>query len=192
MDQLLAYKPKILAPGHTLPVIGEEAIRERLTDYRDAIRHVISETAKGMNAGLDPVTIASRLKLPEEQAKKPYLQEFYGHVGYASRHYFSGTLGWFDGNPTSIAKLPPAKEAARFIDLAGGAKKALAAAKRAQDKGDNQWAMELADRLIATDKQTADARKIKIKALRTMADQTVNAMTRNYYLLSARELEEAL
>jgi uncharacterized sulfatase len=145
-----------------------------------------------MNAGLSPVTIAADLKLPEDLASKPYLQEFYGNVGYASRAYFAGTLGWFDGNPTSLAELPPAMEAAKVIDLAGGAANVLSAAQAALSKNDAQWAMELADRLIVTDQYKTQASQIKIKALRYMADFTINAPTRNYYLLAARELEETL
>lgn len=190
MDQLMAYAPEILATGHTQPVIGAENIRQSLTDYRDAIRHVIAETAKGMNAGLDPVTIASQLQLPDELAQKPYLKEFYGHIGNASRSYFAGTLGWFDGNPTSIGELPPAVEANKIIALAGGADKVLAASQSALEQNENQWAMELADRLIAADTMVSEARQIKIQAMRTLADRTINAPTRNYYLLSARELEE--
>ena len=190
MDQLMSYGAEVLAPGHTQPVIGADTIRQVLTDYRDAIRHVVSETAKGMNAGLDPVTIAANLRLPDTLASKPYLQEFYGHVGYASQAYFAGTLGWFDGNPTSLGRLAPAVEAVEMIKLAGGADKVLAAAEQALLAGDAQWAMELADRLIAADEERAAARKVKVTALRILADQTVNAPTRNYYLLSARELEE--
>jgi alkyl sulfatase BDS1-like metallo-beta-lactamase superfamily hydrolase len=52
--------------------------------------------------------------------------------------------------------------------------------------------MELADRLIVTDQYKTQASQIKIKALRYMADFTINAPTRNYYLLAARELEETL
>ncbi len=192
MDQLMDFEPEILAPGHTQPVIGAEAIRAALTDYRDAIRYVISKTVEGMNAGLDPVTIAADLKLPEHLAFKPYLQEFYGDVGYASRAYFAGTLGWFDGNPTSLAELPPAVEAAKIIALAGGAEAVLAAARTALSDNDAQWAMELADRLIACNQHKAEASQLKIEALRHIADFTVNAPTRNYYLLSARELEETL
>lgn len=190
MDQLMAYQPEILAPGHTQPVIGADAIQQALTDYRDAIRHVVAETVKGMNAGLDPVTIAAQLKLPADRAQKPYLQEFYGHVGYASRAYFAGTLGWFDGNPTSLGELPPAAEAERMVTLIGGPSKVLDAAQTALDAGDAQWAMELADRLIALDTDTQAARALKVKALRVIADTTINAPTRNYYLLSAREIEE--
>lgn len=190
MDQLMAYGAEILAPGHTNPVIGAQTIREVLSNYRDAIRHVVAETVKGMNAGLDPVSIASDLQLPEELARQPHLQEFYGHVGYASRAYFAGTLGWFDGNPTSLGQLPAAAEAVEFIELAGGAGRVLSAAGKAVDDGKPQWAMELADRLIAAGSETAAARQVKAAALRALADRTVNAPTRNYYLLSARELEE--
>lgn len=190
LDQLLAYNADVLAPGHTLPIVGANIIRETLEDYRDAIRHLVAKTVEGMNAGLDPITIAANLKLPEHLEKKPYLQEFYGHIGYASRAYFAGTLGWFDGNPTSLAQLPPAEEAVKFIELAGGASKLLTAAKEALKNGESQWAMELADRLMAADVELTSARDIKVKALRTLADLTVNAPTRNYYLLYARELEE--
>jgi alkyl sulfatase BDS1-like metallo-beta-lactamase superfamily hydrolase len=135
MDQLMAYAPEVLAPGHTQPIFGADAIRAALTDYRDAIRHVVAETAKGMNAGLDPVTIAADLTLPDHLADKPYLQPFYGDVGYASRAYFAGTLGWFDGNPTSLGALPPAAEAAKIIALAGGADTVLQAAEDALATG---------------------------------------------------------
>lgn len=190
MDQLMAYEAEILAPGHTSPVIGAAAIRQTLTDYRDAIRHVVAETVAGMNEGLDPVTIAADLRLPDDLADKPYLQEFYGHIGYASRAYFAGTLGWFDGNPTNLGQLPVATEAAKIIDLAGGAGTVLAAAEAAVQSGEPQWAMELADRLIAANAESATARRVKAQALRALADRTRNAPTRNYYLLSARELEK--
>ncbi len=190
MDQLMTYKPDILATGHTNPVFGTEKIQQVLTDYRDAIRHVIAETAKGMNAGLDPVTIAANLKLPDELAQKPYLKEFYGHIGYASRAYFEGTLGWFNGNPTHLGQLPPAVEADKFIRLVGSKDQVLNAAEVALEERDAQWAMELADRLIAAEVEIDAARKVKVAALRILADQTINAPTRNYYLLSARELEK--
>lgn len=190
LDQIIAYEAEILAPGHTNPIFGAGKIRQALTDYRDAIRYVVAETVRGMNAGLDPITIAASLQLPEQLAGKPYLREYYGQIAYASRAYFAGTLGWFDGNPTSLGQLTPAAEAVRFIALAGGAENLLSAAAKALEDREAQWAMQLADRLLAADAEPAAARQIKIKALRALADETVNAPTRNYYLLSARELEE--
>ena len=48
--------------------------------------------------------------------------------------------------------------------------------------------MELADRLLAAGELVDGAKQVKIQAMRTLADQTMNAPTRNYYFLAAREL----
>ena len=190
MDQLMAYQANVLAPGHTMPVFGASQVETVLTDYRDAIRHVVRETVDGMNKGQDPVTISANLRLPAALAEKPYLHEFYGSVAYASRAYFAGTLGWFDGNPTSLGQLAPVEEAHRMIKLVGGADAMLAAAADALDD-DAQWAMELADRLLAVGEKVDGAKAVKIQAMRKMADSTMNAPTRNYYFLSARELADS-
>jgi GntR family transcriptional regulator of vanillate catabolism len=108
---LMAYGAEVLAPGHTLPIKGADAIRQVPMNYRDAIRHVIAKTVEGMNAGLDPVTIAHYPGLPAALAGKPHLREFYGKITHAPRACFAGILGWFDENPTSLGQLPPAQDA---------------------------------------------------------------------------------
>ncbi len=51
LDTLMAFQPEVLGPGHTRPVFGAAAIQESLSDYRDAIRHVITETRNGWMKG---------------------------------------------------------------------------------------------------------------------------------------------
>ncbi len=186
LDLMLALKPEVLAPGHTLPVFGAEAIAERLTDYRDAIRYVIAATAEGLNAGHTPDELAATLRLPEALAQKPWLQEHYGTFAWSVRAYAAGTLGWFGGNPTDLDRLSPAEEARRVIGLAGGADAVLAAAQGADDP---QWALELADRLLAAGAAGPEATRIKIDALHRKAETEINATARNYYLTTARDLE---
>ena len=48
MDLLMSFQPEVLGPGHTKPLFGAETIQATLTDYRDAIRHVVTETRNGM------------------------------------------------------------------------------------------------------------------------------------------------
>jgi len=191
LDLLLTFNAEMLAPGHTMPVIGAERIVERLTDYRDAINHVVSQTAAGMNNQLGPDDLAHTVSLPDELASKPYLKEFYGKVSWSVRAYFAGTLGWFDGNPTNLARLSPKQNAERTIKLAGGVDKLLNAAKQAAKEGDHQWVLELSDHLIAADEQTELAISMKVASLRALADHEINAPGRNYYLLSAQEIEQA-
>lgn len=190
LDQLMAFQPEILAPGHTKALIGADNIREVLTDYRDAIRHVVDETRNGMDAGLTMDQLAESVKLPPELAEKPYLREYYGSVAYAVRAYFVGTTGWFDGNPTSLRPLPPRAEAERIIRLAGGINAVMDEIEKARAAGDFQWALELIDRLIHAEEGGDVARQLKAKVLREHAVAQINCPTRNYYIQCATELEE--
>jgi len=191
LDLLLEFDAEGLATGHTMPVIGGSTIKEVLADYRDAIKHVVAETVEGMNQQLGPDELAHTVSLPAELANKPYLKEFYGKVSWSVRAYFAGTLGWFDGNPTNLSRLSPKQCAERTIKLAGGVEELLNAARQAAADNDHQWALELGDHLIASGQQVHAAKEIKIASLRALADSEINAPGRNYYLLTAREIEES-
>jgi len=189
MDQLRAFNPEVLAPGHTKPVFGAENIQNILTDYRDAIRYVVDETRNGMDAGLTIDELAHKVKLPTHLAEKPHLREYYGRVDYAVRAYFVGTMGWFDGNPTTLATLSPDDEAKRMIKLAGGASAVLEEIKKAKEAGEYQWALQLVDRLIYAGEMLEEAAALKAELLRAHAVEQINCPTRHYYIQCAKELE---
>lgn len=189
MDQLRAFNPEVLAPGHTKPVFGAENIQNILTDYRDAIRYVVDETRNGMDAGLTIDELAHKVKLPTHLAEKPHLREYYGRVDYAVRAYFVGTMGWFDGNPTTLATLSPDDEAKRMIKLAGGASAVLEEIKKAKEAGEYQWALQLVDRLIYAGEMSEEAAALKAELLRAHAVEQINCPTRHYYIQCAKELE---
>ena len=189
MDLLLSFKPEVLAPGHTKAIFGFQNITTVLGDYRDAIRHVVNETRNGMDAGLTIDDLAHSVKLPENLANKPHLREYYGRVDFAVRAYFVGTMGWFDGNPTSLSSLSPRDEAERFIKLAGGPDKVKNEVNKARSTGDYQWALQLIDRLICSTEDTNDLDKLKAKILRQHAVSQINCPTRHYYIQCANELE---
>jgi len=192
LDLLLEFNASILATGHTMPVVGAEEVKARLSDYRDAIKSLVAQTVDGMNQQLGPDDLAHSVSLPPELANKPYLKEFYGKVAWSVRAYFAGTLGWFDGNPTNLARLSSKQRGERTIQLAGAAEQLMKVAENAAASGDHQWVLELSDHLIAADAQAVAAKRLKITALRAMADFEINAAGRNYYLLSAKEMEESL
>lgn len=191
LDTLMAFQPEVLGPGHTRPVFGAAAIQESLSDYRDAIRHVITETRNGMDEGLTIDQLAHRVKLPPELAEKRHLREYYGRVDHSVRAYFVGTLGWFDGNPTSLGSLAPEDEARKFIALAGGEDALWQAVEMARAEADYQWALQLVDRFIFAGIDTDKARKTKADILRIHADSQINCPTRHYYLQSAKELDKS-
>ncbi len=188
IDQLMAYNADVLGPGHTKALFGAETIRSSLTDYRDAIRHVTDATREGMNAGMTIDELAHSVTLPPKLAEKPHLREYYGRVDHAVRAYFVGTMGWFDGNPTSLGRLSPQEEAQRMIKLAGGSEAVLAEIAKARADGSYQWALELIDRLIYAADDPTELSHTKAAILREHAVDQINCPTRHYYLQCAKEL----
>jgi uncharacterized sulfatase len=57
-------------------------------------------------------------------------------------------------------------------------------------EGHYQWGLRLADYLLPTDYEKTKVVEVKIKLLRALAAQQINAPARNYYLSYAYELEE--
>ncbi|MET1413544.1 alkyl/aryl-sulfatase [Roseibium sp. HPY-6] len=172
----------VLAPGHTMPVFGKDKVREVLGSTHKAIRHVMRHTADGMDAGLSMDDIAAGLIFPEEIADKPWLGEFYGKAAWSSRAFATGTLGWYDGNPTHLGTLSSAQRAAHMAKLAGGADALMAAAQSTEDP---QWRLELCDHLIALGMA---AEPLKAETMEQLAETEINATARNTYLWHARRL----
>ena len=184
LDLLDKLGAEVLAPGHTMPVTGADKIHEVLTTTREAILHVMRHTADGMNAGLSMDDIAATIRLPETLADKPWLGEFYGKASWSARAYATGTLGWYDGNPTNLGTLSTAARAAHMAELAGSTDALLKAANATEDL---QWRLELCDHLIALG---APAEQLKATTMQALAETEINATARNTYLWEAKKLTE--
>ena len=191
VDQMLQEDPDKLVPGHTRPITDKALVIEMLTNYRDAIRFVFDKTIEGMNQGMTPDELVDYVKLPAKYAEKDYLKEYYGNVEWAVRSIFAGTLGWFDGNPTTLFSLPVKAEAERMAALAGGKDELENAASQALENKDYQWAAQLCDHLIALDPTAANPKLMKAEALEALADNLLTATGRNYYLTVAQELRQS-
>lgn len=178
-----------LLPSHTRPVSGAEEVDDILGAYSDAIQYVHDQTVRGINQGLDALTLAASIQLPPGLAAHPWLQPFYGTVAWSVRAIYAGYLGWYDGNSSNLFPTPAATRASRLLELAGGEAAVLAEAE-ARLAQDPQWAAELADLVLAANPDSVPvAADLKARALRTLAGETPNPNARNWYLTEALELE---
>ncbi len=188
--RMASFKPDAVVPGHTMPILGESEATNALNDYSRAIRSVYDQTIEGINAGKSPEQIAHEVVLPENLKNKAYLLEFYGTVPNAVRAIYTGLLGWFDGNPTTLNPLEPRIRAQKVAELAGGTQKLSEQMQSALVDKDFQWALELSDHVKWLDDGDRQlARTVKIAALRGLGAMEYNAPNRNYYLSYANELE---
>lgn len=181
-----------LVPGHTRPLSGQELVHRNLANYSAAILSVFQQTIDAMNKGYTLQQTVDQVRLPDSLVNQPNLQEFYGSVPWGVRSIFLHYVGWFDGNPTNLYPLSSSQEANRMVELAGGEQKMLKQLNKAGKTGDYQWGLQLADYLLQAGYEKSKVMEIKIKLLRALAAQQINAPARNYYLSYAFEMEKKM
>jgi len=189
VDRLREFPAKYMVPSHGRPVSGKEAVAETLTAYRDAIQYVYDQTLRHMNKGMVPDELVDVVKLPPHLADHPWLGDFYGGVPHTVRQIYVGELGWFLGDPTFLDPIRPIEASRRYVEMMGGRKEVLNAAKTAAKAGDHQWAAELTTHLVRIDNSDKGARLVKAEALRQLGYGRTNNNWRNWYLTSAQELD---
>ncbi|ORM32160.1 alkyl sulfatase dimerization domain-containing protein [Williamsia sp. 1135] len=180
---------EFMIPSHGRPLAGKAEIAKVLRDYRDAISYVYDQTLRHMNKGLLPDDLVDRVSLPETLARSEWLGNFYGGVPHSVREIYVGELGWFDGDPTTLAPINATEASRRYIELIGGRDKVVAAADKAAAAGDHQWAAELLRHVVRVDPTDQPARIGKAEALRAIGYTTPNSNWRTWYLTAARELD---
>lgn len=193
IDRARELHADFMAPSHGQPVSGAAKVEEVMRNYRDGIQFVHDQTIRYMNKGMTPDELVAAVKLPPHLASyAPYLREFYGTVSHSVREIYVGYLGWFQGDPVALDPVPPAESSKRYVELIGGRERVLAEAQKALDKGDAQWAAELSTHLIRVNHDDRDARSVKAAAFRKLGLASMNTNWRNWYLVSAHELDGSL
>ena len=188
LNRIIAEEADYLVSGHARPVHDRENVRKTLSDYRDALESVFTQSLEGMNRGLTPDQLVETVRLPEHLADKPDHQEFYGVIAWSVRSIYSGHMGWFDGNPSSLFPLSPKEEASRIVGIAGSKQQLEQIMKEAFIAEDYQWTCQVADYLLALDPDSREAKRTKAEALFALAERQLSSNARHYYLTVAKEL----
>jgi alkyl sulfatase BDS1-like metallo-beta-lactamase superfamily hydrolase len=164
-------------------------VQETLTVYRDAIQYVHDQTIRYMNKGLTIDQVVAKVNLPNNLANHPYLQEFYGRVAWSVRSIFTGYMGWFDGNSTSLQPLPRDEFNHHIVELVGSSQILFTKLEQALTAKQYQWSLSLADMLVGSEFEIK-AKAIKAVSLRKLAEKETNPNARHYYFTQALELED--
>lgn len=176
--------------SHTWPVWGSASISEFITKQRDVYRYMHDQTVRLMNAGYTPREIADKITLPKSLASYFGARGYYGDIRHNVKAIYQFYLGNYDGNPANLNLLPPAESAKRYVELMGGASKAIAAAQKAFDQGDYRWTAELLNQVIFADSGNKDAKTLLANTYDQMAYLSESSTWRNSYLTAASELRQ--
>ncbi len=175
---------------HNWPIWGNARIREFITKQRDMYKYTHDQTVRLANAGFTPREIADKVKLPKSLESYFATRGYYGDLRHNVKAVYQLYLGAYDGNPANLNPLPPQESARRYLELIGGADKAVAAAQAAYDKGDYRWAAELLNQAVFGDPNHAGAKELLARTYEQMAYMAEAATWRNSYLTAAAELRQ--
>ncbi|KQR11979.1 alkyl/aryl-sulfatase [Cellulomonas sp. Leaf334] len=181
----------VVFASHHWPTWGTERIRSFLSTQRDLYQYLHDQTLRLANQGLTGMEIAEVFELSPGLEQAWNARGYYGSVSHNVKAVYQRYLGWFDGNPAHLWELPPEKEGARIIALAGGADKALDAVESLLATGDTddlRWATTLASHVVFGGGDDARARDLLAAAMTRLGHGAENATWRNFYLRGAEEL----
>ena len=182
----------VLFASHHWPRWGAADGVDFLTQQRDLYKFIHDQSLRMANHGLTPLEIAEALALPPSLAAEWHTRGYYGTLNHNAKAVYQRYLGWFDGNPANLHKLPPVDAGRRYVDLAGGAEALLAKARVAFDDGDYRWTAEVVNHLVFADPDNLPARELQADALEQMGYQAESGPWRDFYLTGAQELRNPL
>lgn len=145
LQEMAALGAEVLLPGHGLPILGADRVREALTDSARLLEHLHVETIRMMNEGARLDDILHSVTAPPELLAKPYLRPIYDEPEFVVRNVWRLFGGWYDGNPATLKPAPEAALAVELAALAGGADRLAARAVALAEAGDLRLAGHLAE-----------------------------------------------
>jgi alkyl sulfatase BDS1-like metallo-beta-lactamase superfamily hydrolase len=178
--------------SHHWPVWGKDTIRKHLAHHRDAYRFVHDEALRLANSGQTMDEIGNAGFYPKELYKDLSTHGYYGTLSHNLRAVYNFYLGYYDGNPASLNRLPPQDRAKRYIAAMGGARAVLVKSRKAFAAGDYRWVAEIANHLVFADPKNAAARALQADALEQLGYQAESGVWRNEYLTGAQELRKGV
>nr|WP_272211116.1 alkyl sulfatase dimerization domain-containing protein [Marinicella sp. W31]MDC2876998.1 alkyl sulfatase dimerization domain-containing protein [Marinicella sp. W31] len=190
--QLFGDDVKVAFAGHHWPTWGQERVVDLLDGQRDIYRFIHDQTLRLANQGYGPRDIANMIELPEALAQNFATRGYYGSLKHNAEAVYNYYLGWFDGNPANLDRLPPAESGARYVEFIGGPDVLLAKAQASFDKGDYRWVAEVVNHLLLADPENEAARELQAKALTQLGYQAESGPWRNFYLSGAQELRDGV
>jgi alkyl sulfatase BDS1-like metallo-beta-lactamase superfamily hydrolase len=187
-SQMFAADTEVLFASHHWPRWGSGQAKRFLGQQRDLYKYIHDQTLRMANHGLTPTEIAEDLALPPSLAAEWHTRGYYGTLSHNAKAVYQRYLGWFDGNPANLHKLPPVEAGQRYVEVAGGADALLAKARAAYERGEYRWVAELVNHLVFADPANGDARALQADALEQMGYQAESGPWRDFYLTGAQEL----
>ena len=189
LREMVALAPDVLLPGHGVPVIGAERVREALTSTAELLESLHEQTLAMMNAGARLDEILHTVRAPTHLLEKPYLRPVYDDPEFIVRNTWRLYGGWYDGNPAHLKPAPEAVLAAEVASLAGGAGALADRALAIADAGDLRLAGHLAELAALAEPSDAGVHRVRAEVNRRRVAEETSTMAKGVFSWAVAESE---
>ena len=179
---------EVLVSSHNWPRWGNERIQQVMRTQRDAYANLNNQVLNLANQGVTINEIHNEYKVPTSLAQQWSARQYHGSEFHNSRAVLNRYLGYWDGNPATLAPLSPADSAPLYVEMMGGAKEIIFRGQALHDEGEYRLAMEILNKLVYAQPDNSEAKDLLASVFEQLGYQYESASMRNVFLSSAQEL----
>ena len=183
---------EVMLASHNWPRWGNARIQEVMRAQRDAYANLNNQVLHLANQGVTINEIHNEYRVPESLRNQWSARQYHGSEFHNSRAVLNRYLGYWDGNPATLAPLSPADSAPLYVEMMGGADSILARGQSLYDEGRYRHAMEIVDKLVYAEPDNERAKLLLADIFEQLGYQYESASMRNSFLSAAQELRSGI
>ena len=179
---------EVLVSSHNWPRWGNDRIQEIMRNQRDAYANLNNQVLNLANQGVTINEIHNEYKVPESLQQHWSVRQYHGSEFHNSRAVLNRYLGYWDGNPATLAPLSPDDSAPLYVEMMGGSVAIIERAEALHEKGQYKLAMEILNKLVYAEPQNEIAKDLLATVFEQLGYQYESASMRHVFLSAAQEL----
>jgi alkyl sulfatase BDS1-like metallo-beta-lactamase superfamily hydrolase len=187
LREMAALGAEALLPGHGLPVVGADRVRQALEDTAALLESIVEQTLALMNEGASLDAVLAGVRPPAELLERPYLRPVYDEPEFVVRNLWRLYGGWYDGDPATLKPARAADLAAELAALAGGAQRLADRARELAEAGDLRLAGHLAQLAGQAAPDDAAIQSARAEVFERRAAAEASTMARGVFAGAAAE-----
>ncbi|MED5412350.1 MAG: alkyl sulfatase dimerization domain-containing protein [Pseudomonadota bacterium] len=183
---------EILVSSHNWPRWGNERIQEVMRAQRDAYANLNNQVLFLANQGVTIKEIHNEYVVPQSLQQQWNVRQYHGSEFHNSRAVLNRYLGYWDGNPATLAPLSPSDSAPLYVEMMGGSTEIITRAEGLHAAGQYRLAMEILNKLVYAEPSNVQAKDLLANVFEQLGYQYESASMRNVFLAAAQELRNGI
>lgn len=183
---------EVMVSSHNWPRWGNDRIQEVMRAQRDAYANLNNQVLFLANQGVTINEIHNEYQVPPSLQQQWNVRQYHGSEFHNARAVLNRYLGYWDGNPATLAPLSPSDSAPLYVEMMGGADAILSRAQELIEAGDYRLAMEILNKLVYAEPDNQVASDLLADVFEQLGYQYESASMRNVFLVAAQELRNGI